>query len=276
MHEEEVVEEDVVKESAQAPNNENVVISPIVRTEEAQEKEAENEAGNVAEKDQPEKSMQIHTHFEPIQSMAAESQENSSNEESSAEGIKLLKSMTSMLSSLQKNVVSMGSNMIKALNTQKEERKEFSEVVKVLTELDNTLKKNTLMKNQMVEIQGCLRRTNGERLEFADSIARKFQEKENAKADAERDQPRITQGESSRRSDGVSTDTRSRRAPNNDENPRTTKRGGGRSGGDRGGRSSGGGRGRQSGFDQRGRASGGDRGGRSSGSGRDGRSLPLF
>ncbi|XP_047339915.1 keratin, type II cytoskeletal 1-like [Impatiens glandulifera] len=228
--------------------------------------------------------------------------------------------MTFVLSSLQKNVVSMGSNMIKALNTQKEERKEFTEVVKVLTELDNTLKKNTyethvsnlnlsnfekklysrqsemmdlerhinddrhretkdelnLMKNQMVEIQGWLRRTDGEQLEFADSIARKFQAKENAKVDAERDQPRITQGESSRRSDGVSTGTRSRRASSNDDNPRPTKRGGGRSGGDRGSRSSGGGRGRQSGFDQRGRASGGDRGGRPSGSGRGGRSLPPF
>ncbi|XP_047331444.1 keratin, type I cytoskeletal 9-like [Impatiens glandulifera] len=280
----------------------------------------QNEAAKVAEKDQPEQSMQIHTHFEPIQSMTTESQENSSNEESSADGIKLLKSMTSVLSSLQKNVVSMGSNMIKALNTQKEERKDFAEVIKVLTELDNTLKKNTyethvsnlnfsnfekklysrqsemmdlerhinddrhretldelsFLKNQMMEIQGCLRRNDGERLEFADSIARKFQAKENAKADAEKDQPRITQGESSRRSDGVSTDTRSRRAPSNDENPRPTKRGGDRSGGDRGGRSSGGGRGRQSGFDQRGRASGGDCGGRSSGSGRGGRSLPPF
>ncbi|XP_047309834.1 keratin, type II cytoskeletal 2 epidermal-like [Impatiens glandulifera] len=124
--------------------------------------------------------------------------------------------------------------------------------------------------------RGCFRRTDGERHEFADSIARKYQAKENAKADGDRDQPRITQGESSRRSDGVSTDTRSRRAPSNDENPRPTKRGGGRSGGDRGGRSSGGGRGRQSGFDQRGRASGGDHGGRSSGSGRGGRILPPF
>ncbi|XP_047314329.1 polyribonucleotide nucleotidyltransferase-like [Impatiens glandulifera] len=128
----------------------------------------------------------------------------------------------------------------------------------------------------MVEIQVCLRRTDGERHEFVDSIARKFQAKENAKADADRDQPRITKGESSRRSDDVSTGTRSRRAPSNDENPRPTKRGGGRSSGDRGGRSSGGGRGRQFGFDQRGRASGGDRGGRSSGSGRGSRILPQF
>ncbi|XP_047309955.1 keratin, type II cytoskeletal 1-like [Impatiens glandulifera] len=112
--------------------------------------------------------------------------------------------------------------------------------------------------------------------EFVDSIARKFQAKENAKVNAERDQPRITQGESSRRSDGVSTGTRHRRAPSNDDNPRPNKRGGGRSGGDHGGRSSGGGRGRKSGSDQRGRASGGDRGGRSSGSGRSGRSFPPF
>ncbi|XP_047335546.1 keratin, type II cytoskeletal 1-like [Impatiens glandulifera] len=139
-----------------------------------------------------------------------------------------------------------------------------------------TMDEFSLMKNQMVEIQGCLRRTDGERQEFTDSIARKFQAKENTKADADRDQPRITQGESNRRSDGVSTGTRSRRSPSNDENPRPTKRGGGRSGGDRGGRSSGGGRGRQSGFDQRGRASGGDRGGRPSGSGLGGRSLPPF
>ncbi|XP_047320539.1 uncharacterized protein LOC124924563 [Impatiens glandulifera] len=148
--------------------------------------------------------------------------------------------MTFVLSSLK-------NSMIKALNTQEEERKEFAEVIKVLTEYDNTLKKNT-----------------------------KFQAKENAKADADRDQPRITQGESSRRSDGVSTGTRSRRAPSNDENPRTTKRGRGRSGGDRGGRISGGGLGRQSGFDQRGHASDGDRGDRPSGSGRGGRSLPPF
>ncbi|XP_047335579.1 small RNA binding protein 1-like [Impatiens glandulifera] len=184
--------------------------------------------------------------------------------------------MKSVLSSLQKS-------MIKALNTQEEERKDFAEVIKVLTELDNTLKKNTetldefsLVKNQIVEIQGCLRRNDGERQEFADSIARKFQAKENAKANAERDQPHITQGESSRRSDGVSIDTRSRRAPSNDDNPRPTKRGGGRSGGDHGGRSSGGGRSRLSGVDQGGRSNGGGRGGRLSGSGCGGRSFPPF
>ncbi|XP_047331474.1 uncharacterized protein LOC124935055 [Impatiens glandulifera] len=340
-NEEEVLEEDVIEEAAQAPFEENVVISSVVRTEEAQEKVAEpkiirsegkpskdkvveegsssseeeqdqhasfvkprlfpdiivgnvheniniplqysgnmferfqraeeelleeeqNEAAKVAEKDQPEQSLQIHTNFEPIQSMAVESQETSSNEESSAEGNKLLKSMKSVLSSLQKS-------MIKAMNTQEEERKGFGEIIEVLTELDNTLKKNTyethvsninfskfeknlfsrqsemidiewqinddrhretldefsLMKNQMVEIQGFLRRNDSERQEFADSIARKFQAKENAKANAERDQPKIIQGESSRRSDGVLTDTRSRRAPSNDDNPRPTWRDGG-------------------------------------------------
>ncbi|XP_047329608.1 keratin, type II cytoskeletal 1-like [Impatiens glandulifera] len=198
--------------------------------------------------------------------MAAESQENSSNEESSVDGIKLLKSMTFVLSSLQKNVVSMGSNIIKALNTQKEERKEFVDFVNVLNKLDNTLKKNT-RQSEMMDIE---RHVNDDRHRET------MEELENAKADAEKEQPRITQGEPSRKGDGVSTGTRSKRAPINDENPTPTKRGGGRSGGNRGGRSSGGGRGRQSGIDQRGRASGGDHGGRSSGSGHGGRILPPF
>ncbi|XP_047326477.1 keratin, type II cytoskeletal 1-like [Impatiens glandulifera] len=223
--------------------------------------------------------------------MSADSQDNSSNEGSSADGTKLLKSMTSLLTSLQTNVISMGSNMVKILKTRKEDRKEFTECVKILTELDNTLKKNTqinldnhreimksmeLFKNQMIEIQGSLRRSDGERLEYVDSIARKFQEKENAKAAFEREQTRITQGEPNRRGDGVSIGTRSKRAPTNDKNPRPTKRGGGRSGSDRGGRSSSGGRGGQSGSDRRGRTSGGDRGGRSSGSGRGVHALPPF
>ncbi|XP_047339837.1 uncharacterized protein LOC124943368 [Impatiens glandulifera] len=171
------------------------------RAEEELLEEEHNETAKVAEKEQLEKSMQIHTNFKPIQSMEAESQENSSNKESSTEGNNMLKSMKFVLSSLQKSM-------------------------------------------------------------------------ENAKSNAQRDKPRITQGESSRRSDGVSTGTRSRRAPRNDDNHRPTKRGGGLSGGDRGGRSSGGGRGRLSGYDQRGRASGGDRGGRSSGSNHGGRSFP--
>ncbi|XP_047334458.1 keratin, type II cytoskeletal 1-like [Impatiens glandulifera] len=119
-----------------------------------------------------------------------------------------------------------------------------------------------LFKNQLIEIKGSLRRTDTERLEYADSIARKFQAEENAKVAAEKEQSRITQGEPSRRGDGVSTSNRSK--------------GGGRSGGDRGGRSSSGGRGGQSGSDRGGRTSGGDRGGRSSGSGHGGRALPPF
>ncbi|XP_047320409.1 rRNA 2'-O-methyltransferase fibrillarin-like [Impatiens glandulifera] len=100
-----------------------------------------------------------------------------------------------------------------------------------------------LFKNQMIEIQGS---------------------------------PRRSDGEPSRRGDGVLTDTRSKRAPTNDKNPRPTKRGRGRSSSDCGGRSNSGGRGGQSGSDRRGRTSGGDRGGRSSGSGRGGHALPPF
>ncbi|XP_047309815.1 keratin, type II cytoskeletal 1-like [Impatiens glandulifera] len=136
------------------------------------------------------------------------------------------------------------------LKTQKEDRKEVAECVKILKELDNTLKKNTYETH--------------------------FQEKENVKAAVERKQSRITQGEPSRRGDDVSIGTRSKRAQTNDENPRPTKRGGGRSSGDRRGRSSSSGRGGQSGSDRGGRSSGGDRGGRSSGSGRGGRALPPF
>ncbi|XP_047320388.1 keratin, type I cytoskeletal 9-like [Impatiens glandulifera] len=307
-------EEGTVEEIFQTLNEKEVVISPVVRTEEAQEKEAEdqnarickplpfpdviagslhenflhplhnkgnlyerfqraereleeeerNKTGNESEKEQPEQSLQIPTEANPIQSMAAESQDNSSNEGSFADGTKLLKSMTSLLSSLQTNVMAMGSHVVNILKTQKEDIKEVAECVKILKELDNTLKKNTL------------RRTEGERLEYADFIARKFQEKENVKAASEREQNCITQGEPSRRGDGVSIGTRSKRAPTNDENPRLTKRGGGRSGGDRGGRSSNSGRGGQSGGDRGGRSSGSDRGGRSSGSGRGGRTLPPF
>ncbi|XP_047335603.1 keratin, type I cytoskeletal 10-like [Impatiens glandulifera] len=268
----------------------------------------------------PSKSLQVHTQFNPIQSMAAESQDNSSNEGSSADGTKLMKSMTSLLTSLQKNVVNQGSNMAKILKTHKEDIKHFAEHVKILNDLDKTLKKNTyethvsnsnfskfkkqlfsrqlemmslerqinldnqreimetmeLFQNRLVEIQGSMRRTDAERLEYADSIARKFQAKENAKAGAEKEQTRITQGEPSRRSDSISTGTRSKRAPTNDENTRPTKIGGGRSGGDRGGRSSGGGRGGRPGSDRGGRSNGGDRGGQSDGTARGGRALPPF
>ncbi|XP_047314328.1 keratin, type I cytoskeletal 9-like [Impatiens glandulifera] len=290
------------------------------RAERELEEEEQNKTGNEFEKGEPEQSLQIHTEDNPIQSMAAESQDDSSNEGSSADGTKLLKSMTSLFSSLQTNVMAMGSHVVNILKTQKEDRKEVVECVKILKELDNTMKKNTfethvsnskfskfeqqlfstqsemmslerqinldnhrevmdsmeLYKNQFIEIQGSLRITEGERLEYADSIARKFQQKENAKVVAEIEQTRITQGEPSRRGNGVSTGTRSKRAPTNDENPRPTKRRGGRSGGDSGGQCSSGGRGGKSGSDRGGRSSGGDRGGRSSRSGRGGRALPPF
>ncbi|XP_047335144.1 keratin, type I cytoskeletal 10-like [Impatiens glandulifera] len=171
--------------------------------------------------------------------MEEESQDNSSNKGSSADGIKLLKSMTSLLTSLQKNVVTLGSNMEKILKIQKEDRKDFVEHVKILNELDKTLKKNTY------ETHGSMRRTAAERLKYADSIARKFQAEENVKAGAEKELTRIIQG-------------------------------GGRSGGDRGGRRSIGGRGGRPGSDQGGRSSGGNRGGRSDGAARGGRALSPF
>ncbi|XP_047309833.1 uncharacterized transmembrane protein DDB_G0289901-like [Impatiens glandulifera] len=300
--------------------------------------------------------------------MAAESEEVSSHEGRSAGGDKMLKSMRSMLSSMQKT---MCQSMISREEDRKKSFNHQTELFDIERHINDERHKENLdefalVKNQLVEMQGCMRRNDNERQAFAKNLDRKFQAKEdalgnaessqprpvqgessrrndgvatgtrsrrapssddnprptkrgggrngserggrnvggrsglsnvdqggrgsvaerggrsnyqakeNAKADSDRDQPRITQGESSRRSDGVSTGTRSRRAPSNDENPRPTKRGEGRSGGDRGGRSSGGGRGRQSGFDQRGSASGGDHGGRSSGSGRGGRILPPF
>ncbi|XP_047314607.1 protein nemuri-like [Impatiens glandulifera] len=114
-----------------------------------------------------------------------------------------------------------------------------------------------------------MRRTDAERLEYVDSIARKFQAEENAKVDAKKEQNTITQGEvvRDRRGHGVAIGTRSKRMPTNDENPRPTKRGGGRRGGDRGGRSGG---------DRRDRSSGSGRGGRTGGSGHGGRCLPPF
>ncbi|XP_047306220.1 keratin, type II cytoskeletal 1-like [Impatiens glandulifera] len=236
----------------------------VKRAEEELEEEERNKSRNESKKDESEQSLQVHTQFDPIQSMSAESQDNSSNEGSSVDGTKLLKSMTSLFTSHQKNMVTLGSNML------------FSRQSKMMSlerqiNLDNhreIMETMELFQNQLVEIQGSMRRTDAERLEYAASIVRKFQAKENAKADAEKEQTRITQDEPSRRGDGVSTGTRSKRMSVGDENPRPTKRGGGRSnGGDRGGRS-GSGRG--------GRTSGGDRGVRSGGSKRGGGALPPF
>ncbi|XP_047339946.1 keratin, type II cytoskeletal 1-like [Impatiens glandulifera] len=260
-------------------HNKSNLYERFQRAEEELEEKERNKTGNESEKDEPEQSLQTHTQFDPIQtSEVDEIPTYLSSEECGNYGIKYGKDF----------------------KDPEEDRKEFAEYVKILKELDNILKKNSrqfemmslerqinldnhreiiesmeLFKSQMIEIQGSLRGSDDERLEYADSIARKFREKENAKAVAEKEQTRITQGEPSRRGDGISTNTRSKRAPTNDENLRPTKRGGGRSGGDLRGLSSGG-RGGQSGCDRGGRTSGGDRGGRSSGSGRGGRVLPPF
>ncbi|XP_047340086.1 keratin, type I cytoskeletal 10-like [Impatiens glandulifera] len=198
--------------------------------------------------------------------------------------------------------------------SQKEDKKNFADLVKTHNELELTLKKNTyevevsnknfgrfekklfsqqsemmsferqinldhqrevmeamgLVQNQLVEIQGSMRRTDAKRLEYADSIERKIQDEENAKDDAEKKKNTITQGVAvrDRRGDSIATDTKSKRMPTNDENSRPTKGGGGRSGGDRGGRSSS--------SDRGGRSTGSDRGGQTDGSGRGGRGLPPF
>ncbi|XP_047342798.1 keratin, type I cytoskeletal 10-like [Impatiens glandulifera] len=125
----------------------------------------------------------------------------------------------------------------------------------------------SLLRNQMVEIQGNMSRANAERLEQVDSFAKKIQAEEDANVAAEKEKNLITQGvdNSGRRGGGVSTGTRSKRKPTGNDNDRPIKRGGGRIG-DHSGRSSEGDRG--------GRSSGCDRGGRSGGSDRGGRSLP--
>ncbi|XP_047335571.1 protein nemuri-like [Impatiens glandulifera] len=124
-------------------------------------------------------------------------------------------------------------------------------------------------------MQGCMNRKDNERQDFAENLARKFQAKEDALGNAESAQPRPVQGESSRRNDGVATGTRSRRALCSDDNPRPTKRGGGRSDSERGGRN-GGGRSRLSNVDQGGRGSVAERGGRSNAGGRGGRGYSHF
>ncbi|XP_047326475.1 keratin, type I cytoskeletal 10-like [Impatiens glandulifera] len=162
----------------------------------------------------------------------AESEEISSHEESSAEGNKVLISLRSMLSSIQKT-------MTKAMNTKEEEREGFCKIIKVLTELDNTLKKNTY-------------ETHVANLNFS-KFEKQLFSSQSELLDIER----------------------SKRAPSTDDNPRPTKRGGGRSGGERGGRNSGG-RSRLANVDQGGRGSDNERGGRSSGGGRGGRGYPSF
>ncbi|XP_047320611.1 keratin, type II cytoskeletal 1-like [Impatiens glandulifera] len=277
----------------------------INREEKELEEEDQNKSDGESEEDEPEQSIQVHTNFSPIQTMTAYSQDNSSNEGSSADGIKLMKSMSTLLTTLENNVAVMLSNMSKFMKAQKEDKKNFDDLVKTHKELELTLKKHTyevevsntnfgrfekklfnrqsemmslerqinidnqrevmevmgFIQNQLVEIQGRMRRTYAKRLEYADSIVRKFQAEENAKDDAEKEQNTITQGNAvrDRRGDG-----------------RPTKRGGDRSGGDHGSRSSGDRGGRSSGGDREGRSTGSDRGGRTGGSGRVVRSLPPF
>ncbi|XP_047331502.1 keratin, type I cytoskeletal 10-like [Impatiens glandulifera] len=127
----------------------------------------------------------------------------------------------------------------------------------------------SLLRDQLVEVQGNMSRADAEMLEHADTFARRIQEEENSKAATEKEKNLITQGEdnSGRRGGGALKSTRSKRKPISDDSDRPIKRGGGRNG-DRGGRSTRGDRG--------GRSIGGDRGGRSGGTGRGGRSLPLF
>ncbi|XP_047313895.1 keratin, type I cytoskeletal 10-like [Impatiens glandulifera] len=229
--------------------------------EEILDDEEEGKYESDSEKYGPEQSMQI-----------------SSNEGSSDDGTKLMKSMTSLMGTLQKNMAVMESNMTLKKNTyeihilnksytkfgknffkQKTDLLDY-EREKVVELHNEVMDGISLLRDQMVEIQGNMSRADAERLEQNDSFARKIQAEEDAKSATEKEKNLITQGDdnSGRRGGGVSTGTRSKRKPTGDDNIRPIKRGGGHSG------------------DRSGRSSGGDSGGRSGGSGRGGRSLPLF
>ncbi|XP_047331487.1 uncharacterized protein LOC124935068 [Impatiens glandulifera] len=227
--------------------------------------EEEVKSESDSEKDGPEQSIQVHTHISPIQTTPADSQDISSNEGSSTGGTNILKSMTTLMSTLQKNVSEMQSNMVKIMKTPKIHKKEFVDLLKTHNEMEQTLKRNTyeittlnmIYTKFMVEIQGNMSRADAKRLEQVDSFARKIQAEEDVKVAAEKEKNLITQGDDNRgrRGGGVSTCTRSKRKQTGDDSDRRIKRGRGRRG-DRGGRSS-----------------GSDRGGRS---GRGGRSLLPF
>ncbi|XP_047339910.1 keratin, type I cytoskeletal 9-like [Impatiens glandulifera] len=251
--------------------------------EEVLEEEKEKSESEL-EKDGPEQSMQVHTHISPILTALVDSQEISSNEGLSADGTKLMKSMTELMATLQKNMAVMESNMMKIMKTQTSSKNEIVYLLKTHNEMEQTLKKNTyefhivnksyskFEKNffkRKSELFDCERENNIEMHNEADSFARKILEEEDAKTVAEKEKNLITQGEDNRgrRGGDVSTGTRFKRKTSDDNIDRPIKRGGGRSG-DRGGRSTGGDRG--------GRSTGGDRGGQSGGSGRGGHSLPLF
>ncbi|XP_047331424.1 keratin, type I cytoskeletal 9-like [Impatiens glandulifera] len=95
------------------------------------------------EKDEPEQSLHINTHFSHIRTAPADSQEMSSNEGTSTGGAKLMKSMTAMMGTLQKIVVEMQSNMVKIMKTQKSNKKEFASLLKTHNEMELAMKRNT-------------------------------------------------------------------------------------------------------------------------------------
>ncbi|XP_047320535.1 keratin, type I cytoskeletal 9-like [Impatiens glandulifera] len=202
---------EIVVETVQTPNEKEVVISPVVRTEEAQEKEVEvSQPGSIRYEGEP--------------SNDKDEEESSSSEGEHDQNARTIKPLPFPILLLVM----------------------FMRIFFILSTARIHTKVNPIQ-----------------------SMAADSQDdssNEGSSAD----------GEPSRRGDGVTTGTISKRAPTNDENPRPTKRGGGRSGSDRGGRSSSDGRGGQSGSDRGGRTNGGDRGGRSSGSGRGVRALPPY
>ncbi|XP_047320492.1 keratin, type I cytoskeletal 9-like [Impatiens glandulifera] len=311
-------EKEVVEEPVQAPisREEEVLESLILETKASQEKEAEvrklsdivhkvcevvseeekEKSKSDLERDEPEKSMQVHTHIIPIQTVQADSQEISSNEGSSVEGTKLIKSMSTLMATLQKNVVEMGSNMVKIMKTQKEDKKEFADLHKTHKEMEQTLKKNTyevhMVNKTYSKFEKNLFKRQSELLDIERAINVDLQRE----VVAEKEKNHITQGEdySRRRGGGVLTRTKSKRKPTSDDSDGPSKRGGGRNGdcggrstsgdccgrstsGDRGGRSTSGDRGgRKTSGDRGVRSTRGDRGGQSGGTGRGGRSLPPF
>ncbi|XP_047320568.1 uncharacterized protein LOC124924597 [Impatiens glandulifera] len=317
---EEVTLEDVVEEALKAPIEENEIVTHVARIEGAQEKLAEvtqpetartegepskekddEKEGSSSEEEQDEQPKFVKTYLFPDGVVGSvhenittphhysgsllerfERAQREIDEEEAQEKAAKNAEVIQPEQSLQKT-------MCQSMISREEERANFSNMFKILTELDKTLKMNTYEthvsnvkfskfqqesfnhQSELFDIE----RNDNERQAFAENLARKFQSMEDALGNAEGAQPRPNQGESSRRNDGVATGTRSRRALSSDDNPRPTKRGGGRSGYERGGRN-GGGRSRLSNVDQGGCGSVAERGGRSNGGGRGGRGYPHF
>ncbi|XP_047326518.1 keratin, type I cytoskeletal 10-like [Impatiens glandulifera] len=72
------------------------LLERINRTEKELEEKEQDKSDSESKKDEPEQSMQVHTSINPIQIIAVDSQENSSNEGSSVDGTKLIKFMSSL------------------------------------------------------------------------------------------------------------------------------------------------------------------------------------